>query len=144
MWKNAERSTHLGLPVQPCQASGSGRVLPCQVPEAHRRVIPRPLQTPGRQESPTPVTLQDSTWRHLVLEVWVFPPNWDCWLLGSPPALLLHHFFAGPLMPLRFKSPVVCFCSPRETGNFVRADVGATQGRWGWGHWSSELTANQF
>lgn len=31
--------------------------------------------------------------------------------------------FAGPLIPLRFKSPLSCFFSPGETGNFLRAEV---------------------
>lgn len=67
---------------------------------------------------PNPLTLQVPTLCHLFLEAWVFSPNWDCWLLGFPTALLLCRF-AGPLIPLRFKSPVSCFCSPRETRNFL-------------------------
>lgn len=98
---------------------------------------------PSTPSPPNPLALQDPTLCHLFLEACVFSPNWGCWLLGSPTALLLY-LFAGPLIPLRFKSPVSCFRSPREPGNFLRAEVGVMQDRWGWGHWSSEFPTGQF
>ena len=148
-WKNPERSTRFWLPVLACQSlqRRPGPAPPaCLKPTAepsqcrladsrHRGSAHAPLQphTPFKTQ---PVSLLPGSLGDFSKLGWSAP--------GISHSSFLVPFFFGRHLE---KAPVSCFCSPRETGNFLRAEVGVMQDPWrgrGEGHWSSEFTTSQF